>query len=433
MIYNSEYETMAREDLKQLQIERLQAVLYRVYRNVTFYREAFDRLDLDIDDVKDLKDLSRLPFTTKEDLKKAYPYNMFAVPLRDIVRLHTTSGTTGKPLVVGYTRNDLRSWASLVARVLSAVDIGPDDFIQIAFPYTLTTGGLGFHYGAERIGASVIPASSSDIRRQAVIMRDYKSTALVSTPGYALHLASILKDMDLHPEELSLKTGLFGSEPWSDRLREQIETELHITAYDNYGLTEIMGPGVAFESIERDGLFISEDHFIPEIIDPETRAPLPFGERGELVLTTITKEGFPLIRFRTGDITSLTDEPGASGRSFCRMKRVSGRTDDMIIVEGVNCFPSQIEEILVDVEGVEPHYLLILDREDGIDKLEVQVEMGEKVFSDEAKVLEKLRNRLEEAIRTGIGIEAKVTLKEPKEIERSEGGKLKHLIDKREL
>lgn len=434
MIYSREYETMHREDLEQLQIERLQATLNRVYRNVAFYKHAFDEHSIIPSEIRSMDDFRKLPFTTREDLRKSYPYDMFAVPLRDIVRIHATSGTTGKPIVVGYTRNDINIWAALVARVLTAAGITNQDFVQIAFNYSLVTGGFGFHYGAEKIGASVIPSSIEDIRKQIIIMRDYKTSALVSTPGYALHIASVFEDTGIHPEELSLRTGIFGSEPWSENLRAQIEQGLHITAYDNYGSSEIMGPGVSFECEERKGLHINEDHFIVEVIDTESMAPAKAGEDGELVLTTITKQGFPLIRYRTGDISHLITEPCSCGRTTVRMSRVSGRTDDMLIVEGVNFFPSQIEEALLQIEGIEPHYLIILNREAGVDMMEIQVEVPEELpFMDDLGKLQRFKTTVQDKLNMALGIKVKVTLVEPKTIGRSTGGKMNRVIDKREL
>jgi phenylacetate-CoA ligase len=434
MIYSREYETMHREDLEQLQIERLQATLNRVYRNVAFYKHAFDEHSIIPSEIRSMDDFRKLPFTTREDLRKSYPYDMFAVPLRDIVRIHATSGTTGKPIVVGYTRNDINIWAALVARVLTAAGITNQDFVQIAFNYSLVTGGFGFHYGAEKIGASVIPSSIEDIRKQIIIMRDYKTSALVSTPGYALHIASVFEDTGIHPEELSLRTGIFGSEPWSENLRAQIEQGLHITAYDNYGSSEIMGPGVSFECEERKGLHINEDHFIVEVIDTESMAPAKAGEDGELVLTTITKQGFPLIRYRTGDISHLITDACSCGRTTVRMSRVSGRTDDMLIVEGVNFFPSQIEEALLQIEGIEPHYLIILNREAGVDMMEIQVEVPEELpFMDDLGKLQRFKTTVQDKLNMALGIKVKVTLVEPKTIGRSTGGKMNRVIDKREL
>lgn len=434
MMYNREYEAMSREDLTQLQIERLQLTLNRVYRNVAFYNHQYDEHSINIEDVKHVKDLAKLPFTTKEDLRLSYPYDMFAVPLRDIVRIHSTSGTTGKPIVVGYTKNDVNIWSSLIARVLTAVGVTDHDFIQIAFAYHLFTGGFGFHYGAEKLGASVIPSSNSDIVKQISIMRDFKTSVLVSTPGFALHFAAVLREHGVHPEELNLRIGLFGAESWSQNMRSEIEKSLRIDAYDNYGITEVMGPGVAFECPEKNGLHINEDHFIPEIIDPESGESLPEGEAGELVFTTITKQGFPLIRYRTGDMSALHSAPCPCGRNLVRMDRVTGRTDDMIIIEGTNVFPSQIEETLLEIEGVEPHYEIILDRDSGVDSIEIRVEVSDMLsLVDEIKKLEQFRNTVHSHLKSVLDIDPVITLVEPKTLGRSSGGKIKRLIDKREM
>jgi phenylacetate-CoA ligase len=434
MIFSRAFEMMPREDMDQLQIERLQATLNRVYRNVALYKQTFDEQNIDISRIKSVADLKELPLTTKEDLRTAYPYDMFAVPLRDVVRIHATSGTTGKPIVVGYTRNDVNTWSSMVARVLTAAGITNRDFVQIAFNYNLTTGGFGFHYGAEKLGASVIPASSQDIDKQIAIMKDFKTTALIGTPGYALHIASILAETHTHPEQLFLSTGLFGSEPWSENLRAQIEEQLHIKAFDNYGSSEIMGPGVAFECEERNGLHINEDHLIVEVIDPKTEEALAPGQEGELVFTTITKQGFPLIRYRTGDISSLQEGPCACGRTLARMQRVFGRSDDMIIVEGINVFPAQIEEVLLQLEGIEPHYQIILDREAGEDVMDVHVEVADTLpFVDDLSRLVQFKNTVAEHINRVLGIACRVTLVEPKSLSRSSGEKMKRVVDKRDM
>ncbi len=433
MIYSREYETILRKDLEQLQIERLQATLNRVYRNVAFYKHSFDEQKIDVEKIKSLDDLRYLPFTTKEDLQKGYPYAMFAVPLRDVIRIHSTSGTTGKPIVVGYTKNDLSVWASLIARILTAAGVTNSDFVQIAFNYGLTTAAFGFHYGAEKIGASVIPSSTEDVQRQLMIMRDYKTSALVSTPGYALHIASTIDELQIHPDELFLKTGLFGAEPWSENLRSEIEHHLHIKAYDNYGLSEVLGPGVAFECVERNGLHVNEDHFIVEIVDPESLRPVAKGERGELVFTTITKQGFPLIRYRTGDISALIDEQCPCGRTLVRMNRVFGRTDDMIIIEGINVFPSQIEEVLLQVEGTVPHYQILLYRDAGIDAMELKVEIpGNLSAGDEIRILQDFKEKIIRQLESVLGVRTKVTLVEPKSIDRSNGAKMQRVIDERE-
>ena len=433
MIYDKTYECISRDDLEQLQMERLQTTMNRIYQNVAYYKHSFDKNKINIEKIKSIKDLQELPFTTKDDLRLGYPYELFAVPLRDIVRIHSTAGTTGKPIVVGYTHSDINHWMTMICRLLTAVDITDHDFIQIAFNYNLSSAGLGFHYGAEKIGASVIPSSSEIINRQITVMKDFKSTVLISTPGFALHIAKVLEEMNIHPEELYLKAGLFGAEPWSENLRSEIERGLHLKAYDNYGLTELIGPGVAFECTCRSGLHINEDHFIVEVVDPKTLMPLPIGDEGELVFTTITKQGFPLIRYRTGDISALVEGKCECGRTLTRMKRIQGRTDDMIIIGGINFFPSQVEEALLQVKGVEPHFQIILNRADGIDTVEVQVEASGNMPSfDEMSTLVALKSKVERHLEDAIGVKSKVTFVERKSIRRSQGDKLKRVIDKRE-
>ena len=425
-------ESLDREDLEQVQVERLQATLNRAVQNVAFYREKYEGLGIDIGKVRTLADLSRLPFTTKEDLRASYPYGMFAVPLKDIVRIHSTSGTTGKPVVVGYTANDISVWTSLTARVLRGAGITEQDLAQICFNYNLSSAGLGFHYGAEKIGSSVIPSSGESVGRQVSVMRDYKTTALVGTPSYALHIATHLREHGIHPEELRLRVGLFGAEPWSEAMRGEIERGLHIKAFDNYGLTELIGPGVAFECSERNGLHVSEDHFIMEVVDRKTLKPLPAGEEGELVFTTITKQGFPLLRYRTGDISAVIEGDCPCGRKLARMRRVSGRIDDMIIVDGVNVLPSQIEDTLLKIEGIAPHYRIVVDREEGVDAVEVQAEVSEDFpHLDEAAKVEGLRRALRSRLDEVLGIRTKVTFVEPNSIERSDGSKLRRVVDRR--
>lgn len=432
MTHADPYERMDREDLEQVQVERLQATLNRACQNVAFYREGYERLGLDIGTIKSLRDLAELPFTTKEDLRESYPYGMFAVPLKDVVRIHSTSGTTGKPVVVGYTAADIAAWSSLTARVLRAAGITENDLVQIAFNYNLSSAGLGFHYGAERIGSSVVPSSGEGLGKQVTVMRDYKTTALVATPSYAAHIATYLREKGIHPEELRLRAGLFGAEPWSEAMRDEIERGLGLKAYDNYGLTEVMGPGVAFECSERNGLHVSEDHFIVEVIDRASLKPLPPGEEGELVFTTITKQGFPLIRYRTGDISAIIEGDCPCGRKLVRMRRVSGRIDDMIIVDGVNVFPSQIEDAMLKIEGVAPYYRIIVDREDGVDSIEVQAEVSSDFpFLDEAAKVAGLRARLQAGIDETLGIRTKVSFVEGKTIERSEGSKIRRVVDRR--
>jgi phenylacetate-CoA ligase len=433
MIWNEKYETMERGHLSQVQLERLQSTLNRAMRNVAFYRESFARAGLTGEEVRGLADLPRLPFTTKDDLRASYPYGMFAVPLRDIVRIQSTSGTTGTPVIVGYTRNDLKMWAECVARLLAAGGLTEHDVMQVAFTYGLFTGSFGLHGGAERIGASVIPASTGLLEKQVRIMRDFKTTALACTPSYAMAIASTVADMGLKREELFLRTGYFGAEPWSEGLRARLETGLGITALDNYGCTEVLGPGVSFECGEKRGLHVNEDHFIMEIIDPATLQPLPPGAEGEVVLTTITKEGFPLIRYRTGDIASLDAAPCPCGRTTMRMSRIRGRIDDMIIMGAVKVFPSQIEQILLGIEGLQHGYEIVVDRAAGIDTMEVRVEISASMPElDEMKKLEQVRARIAQGIAMVLDITPKVTLVEPRSIARQSEGKVRHVIDRRQ-
>jgi phenylacetate-CoA ligase len=433
MIWNEEFETLPREALEALQLKRLQHQIERVYAAVPYYRGKMEEAGVKPADLKSLKDLSRLPFTTKEDLRINYPFGLFAVPFDQVVRIHASSGTTGKPTVVGYTKHDIDSWAELMARTLSAGGAHKGDVVHNAYGYGLFTGGLGAHYGAERLGAAVIPISGGNSKRQIMIMQDFGSTVLMCTPSYALNLADVMKEMNVAPSSLKLRVGLFGAEPWSENMREEIQKRLKLKAIDIFGLSEVMGPGVASECIEEQhGLHVFEDYFIPEIVDPKTMKPMPAGEHGELVFTTLTKEAFPVIRYRTKDISRLIVEPCSCGRTFYRMERITGRTDDMLIIRGVNVFPSQIEHVLMSVEGVEPHYQLIVDREGSLDVVEVQVEVSENIFSDEVKVLEKLGKRIEREIKDLLGISCKVKLVEPKTIQRSEG-KAKRVIDNRKL
>ncbi len=431
MIWNDEFETLPREVIESLQLKRLQRAVERVYATVPFYRESFKKAGVTPDQIKSLDDLRRLPFTLKQDMRDNYPYGLFAVPLEQIVRLHASSGTTGKPTVVGYTRRDIDTWADLMARSFMAAGAHKGDVIHNAYGYGLFTGGLGAHYGAEKLGASVIPISGGNTKKQLMIMQDFGSTVLTCTPSYSLYLAEVAAEEGIDFKALKLKVGIFGAEPWSEEIRCEIEEKLNLKAIDIYGLSEILGPGVAIECIEaQKGLHIWEDHFIPEIIDPATGEVLPLGERGELVITTITKEGIPMIRYRTRDITRLIPEPCICGRTHIRLERMSGRSDDMLIIRGVNVFPSQIESVLINVEGVEPHYQLIVDREDNLDTLEVQVEVNEQTFSDEVKVLQELSGRIRKEIKEILGVTCKVRLVEPKTITRSEG-KAKRVIDKR--
>ncbi|MFW9603886.1 MAG: phenylacetate--CoA ligase family protein [Trichlorobacter sp.] len=431
--FNEEFETLPRAALEALQLKRLQAAVARVYQQVPRYRAAFDRAGVTPDQITSLDDLRRLPFTTKQDMRDSYPYGLFAVPLEEIVRIHASSGTTGKPTVVGYTQKDIDTWSELMARSFVAAGAHKGDIVHNAYGYGLFTGGLGAHYGAERLGASVIPISGGNTKRQVMIMQDFGSTVLTCTPSYALYLAEEAQAEGIDIVSSGLRVGIFGAEPWSESMRKEIESKLGLDAIDIYGLSEIMGPGVAIECIEeKSGLHIWEDHFIPEIINPETGEPVADGERGELVITTITKQGIPLIRYRTRDITSITREPCRCGRTHARIARMSGRSDDMLIIRGVNVFPSQIESILVRVEGVEPHYLLIVDRKDNLDTLVVQVEVNEGIFSDEIKVLQVLSRKIEKEIKDMLGVTCTVKLVEPKTIQRSEG-KAKRVQDNRTL
>ena len=433
MIWNKKEETMARSELQALQLERLQTLVSRVYAKVPYYCQKMKDAGVAPDDIKTLADIKRLPFTTKEDLRKNYPFGLFTVPLDDMVRVHASSGTTGKPTVVGYTRADIKLWAGLMARTLSAGGATSKDMIQNAYGYGLFTGGLGAHYGAEELGATVIPISGGQTKRQITIMRDFGSTVLLSTPSYALNIAEVMADMGIDPASLPLRVGVFGAEPWSENMRAELENKLQIKAIDIYGLSEVIGPGVATECLEaQHGLHVFEDHFLPEIIDPETFEPLALGETGELVFTTLTKEAFPVIRYRTKDIASLNDEPCVCGRTFMRIPKITGRTDDMLIIRGVNVFPSQIEQVLMNVEGVEPHYQIIVDRQGSMDTMEVQVEVSEAIFSDEIKNMERLNKRIQGDIKDLIGSSCKISLVEPKTIQRSEG-KAQRVIDKRKI
>ena len=432
MYWEPDKECMAREDLEQLQLERLQSTLYRVGTHVPFYRKKFEELKFNYDNVRSLDDLRRLPFTIKQDLRDNYPYGLFAVPLRDVVRVHSSSGTSGQATVVGYTRNDIKTWSNLVARVITAAGVTKNDVIQIAFGYGLFTGGFGLHYGAELVGTSVIPISSGNTKRQIQIMQDFKTTALVCTPSYALVMADTMMEMGINPNGLSLRYGLFGGEPWSEGMRREINEKLGIIATDNYGLSEVMGPGVSGECLECNGLHINEDHFLLEILDPITLEPVPEGEVGELVITTLTKEAFPMIRYRTRDLTRFIPGPCACGRTMRRMQRVMGRSDDMLIIKGVNVFPMQIETVLFEVEGVEPHYQIIVDRENHTDRITVLVEVMESIFFDEMKKQRMVIDRIKSRLASALGLQVEVKLVEEKTLERYEG-KAKRVIDRRQL
>jgi len=429
-IWDPVHECLARPDLERLQLERLQATLQRVYHRVPCYQEKFRQAGISPDDIRSLGDLARLPFTTKEDLRCNYPYGMFAVPMRDVVRIHSSSGTTGKPTVVGYSRNDLNTWSELVARFMTAAGVSADDIVHIAFGYGLFTGAFGLHYGAEKVGATVIPISGGNTDRQIMIMEDYRSSVLVCTPSYALTIADRIERQGHSRAASSLRVGLFGAEPWSEEMRREIEQRLGIIATDNYGLSEVMGPGIAGECLERRGMHIFEDHFIAEVIDPDTGEVLPPGTVGELVLTTLTKEAIPVIRYRTRDITRLSYERCSCGRTLARMEKTRGRSDDMLIIKGVNVFPTQIEEVLFQVEGCEPHYQLVVDRVDNIDTLEVLVEVNESIFFDEMKKQRAFIDLVEKRLASTLNVGARVRLVEPASMPRHEG-KAQRVIDKR--
>ena len=431
MIYDVDKETLPREELEALQLRRLINVCQRVYANVKHYNNSFDEAGIKPLDIKSLDDLKLLPFTEKQDLRDNFPYGLFAVPKENIVRIHASSGTTGKATVVGYTKRDVDNWADIMARCLGMAGVERRDLIHNAYGYGLFTGGLGAHYGAERLGATIIPASGGLTKRQVQLMRDFESTVLCCTPSYALHLHEASLEMGCDIKNMPLRIGIFGAEPWSDEIRNDIEGRLGIDALNIYGLSEVMGPGVSMECVTaKCGMHIHEDHFLAEIIDPVTGEQLPHGSIGELVLTTLTKEGIPLIRYRTRDISSLDYTPCSCGRTFVRMQRVMGRSDDMLIIRGVNVFPSQIEALLVETEGLSPHYQIIVSREENLDQLEVLVELSEQSFSDEVRTLQQLSQRIQKNIKEFLGVTAKVRLVEPKSITRSEGKALR-VIDKR--
>ena len=430
-IWDPDYECMSREELAQLQLERLQATLNRVYKNVAFYRKKFDEIDFEPEDLVELNDLRKLPFTCSRDLSDAYPYDLFAVPLREVVRVHSSSGAT-KPVVVGYTRQDLKHWSELVARVLTAGGVTADDVVQVTLNYGLFTGGLGLHYGAELIGASVLPTSVGRTERQVKIMQDYRTTALVATPSYALVIADRMETMGVDAKTLTLKFAMLAGEPWSEEMRQEIEARLYVKATDNYGLSEVMGPGVAGECLYQAGMHLNEDHFIFEVVDPKTGENLPPGEVGELIITTLTKEAFPLIRFRTGDICSMQSEACQCGRSLARMSRVLGRTDQVIIVKGINIIPSRVGDLLEEVLGSKPPYQLVVDRKGHLDSLTVQVEVSEDLFFDKMREQRSLIESMREKVAGGIGVTPKIILVEPGSIKREKETAFK-VMDYRKL
>ncbi len=421
---------MGREEMRQLQSERLINLVTRVYTNVPFYKKKMDELGVSPSDIQSIDDIAKLPFTYKQDLRDNYPFGLFAVPKKDIVRIHASSGTTGKPTTVGYTQNDIDNWREQVARCMTMAGVSADDTMQVAYGYGLFTGGMGVHYGAEKVGCSVIPISGGNTRRQLQLMQEFGSTVLACTPSYALHLSDAMSDHDYSIDQMSLRVGIFGAEPWTESMRRELEEKLNIKAFDIYGLSEIMGPGVSMDCEQHDGLHIQEDHFFAEIVDPETKLPVAPGEKGELVFTTLTKEGIPLLRYNTRDLSRLLYEPCVCGRTLVRMEKITGRSDDMLIIRGVNLFPSQIEHVLLDLKETSAHYMLYVDRHNNLDTLELQVELDANRMIDTVRDLQALTKKIQHAINSACGISVKVTLVQPKTIERSEG-KAKRVIDRR--
>ena len=432
MIWNEKIECASRSEMSDIQSERLINTVKRIFHNVPGYRAKMQEKGLVPDDIKSVDDLVKLPFTNKTDLRDNYPFGMFTVPMSEIVRLHASSGTTGKPTVVGYTRNDLQMWSEVVTRSLCMAGVHKNDIVQVAYGYGLFTGGLGLHYGIENLGATVIPVSGGNTQKQIQLLQDFGSTVLACTPSYSLHLAESLKEMGIEPESLNLRVGIFGAEPWSENMRREIETKLKIRAVDIYGLSEIVGPGVSCECEHQAGMHVNEDHFIPEIINPDTLEPVTPGEVGELVFTTITKEGIPIIRYRTRDLTRLIYDKCRCGRTLVRMEKCMGRSDDMLIIRGVNVFPSQVENVLLEMSETEPHYLIIVEREGTLDIMRLMVEVQEQFFSDEVRVLEALKKKIRNNIQSALGISVDVKLVEPKTIERT-AGKAKRVIDNRKI
>lgn len=432
MIWNEKMECASRAEMDAIQSERLIQTVKRIYHSNESYRKKMQDKGLVPGDIKNISDISKLPFTIKSDLRDNYPFGMFTAPMSEIVRVHASSGTTGKPTVVGYTRNDLQMWAEVVTRSLAMAGVHKKDIVQVAYGYGLFTGGLGLHYGTENLGATVIPISGGNTDKQILLMQDFGTTVIACTPSYALYLAEVMKEMSVSPEELKLRIGIFGAEPWSENMRKEIEAKLKIKAIDIYGLSEVIGPGVSCECEYQCGMHVMEDHFIPEIIDPETLEPVKPREMGELVFSTVTKEGMPILRYRTRDLTRLIYDKCACGRTLVRMEKCLGRTDDMLIIRGVNVFPSQIETVLLEMSETEPHYLLIIDREETLDVVNLMVEVQEQFFSDEIKQLEALRKKITDKIQSTLGISVRVKLVEPKTIERT-AGKTKRVIDNRKI
>ena len=432
MIWNEKIECASREEMAAIQSENLIKTVQRIYHNIPSYRAKMQEKGLVPGDIKSVDDLSKLPFTNKSDLRDNYPFGMFSVPMSEIVRVHASSGTTGKPTVVGYTRNDLQMWSEVVTRALCMAGVHKNDIVQVAYGYGLFTGGLGLHYGTENLGAAVIPISGGNTKKQIQLMQDFGTSVIACTPSYALFLAEVMEEAEIDPEQLNLRVGIFGAEPWSENMRREIESKLKLKAIDIYGLSEVVGPGVSCECEEQVGMHVNEDHFIPEIIDPETLEPVSQGQMGELVFSTVTKEGIPILRYRTRDLTRLIYDKCACGRTLVRMEKCTGRSDDMLIIRGVNVFPSQIESVLLDMSETEPHYLLIVEREGTLDILKLLVEVQEQFFSDEIRELEALRKKITGNIQSTLGISVDVKLVEPKTIERT-AGKAKRVIDNRKI
>ena len=430
MLFDIKNETLPREELRKLQLQRLQDLCRRVYANVPFYKKRFDEMGIKPTDVRSLSDLRHLPFTEKQDLRNNYPYGLFAVPRENMARVHASSGTTGQAVVVGYTPRDLENWGKLMARCMCACGVTPEDIVHVAYGYGLFTGGLGAHDGAQTLGAMVVPASGGATKRQVQLLRDLGATVLACTPSFALHLWEAGMETGINFRDLPLKIGIFGGEPWSESMRHSMEEKMGIDAHNVYGLSEIMGPGVAIDCMEHNGIHLWEDHFLAEIIDPVTGENLPDGEVGELVITTLTKEGSPLIRYRTRDLTSIDSTPCRCGRTHLRLSRLAGRTDDMLIIRGVNVFPQQIENLLMETRGISPNYLIVVDRQGTLDTLEVQVEVTPQLFHDKIRDLQALESRLQDSIKEFCGVTAKIRLMEPHSIERS-GGKATRVLDRR--
>ncbi len=432
MIWNKTKECMPREEMRELQGERLRKTVHRVYHNTPFYREKMQQMGITPDDIQSIDDIVKLPFTTKQDLRDNYPYGLFAVPMSEIVRIHASSGTTGQPTVVGYTRKDISIWSEMMSRALTAYGVSNKDIVSVSYGYGLFTGGLGAHYGAENLGATVIPMSAGNTQKQIKLMKDFGATVITTTPSYGLFIADALKAEGISTDDIKLRIGVFGAEPWTESMRKEVEERLDIDAYNIYGLSEIMGPGVSYECKCKNGSHIVEDHIYPEIISPDTLEPLPYGEQGELVFTTITKEGIPLLRYRTKDLCTLISEPCECGRTNVRMTRIVGRSDDMLIIRGVNVFPTQIEEVILGIEELEPHYLIVVDRVNNQDTFEVQVEVKASAFSDNIAQMLEIKKKVSAQMHSMLGLNPAIKLVAPSTIKRSEG-KAVRVIDNRKL